>query len=109
MGKIIKFSRGETKLKSLLSERILSGIGSLPQNIGDCLKKSFSEISSFPIVKQKSFALTVSDNLSEDEESRIRAGVEEIIKSYEKEIFPVLKRLVEKEAEYCILMSKCNQ
>jgi hypothetical protein len=109
MGKVIKFPRNETQLKSLLNERIESGISSLPKDLADCLRNSFLEISSFSIVKQKSFDLEVSDKLSEQEISTIKKGVEEIIKAYERDILPVLKRLAEKEAELCMLKAKCNQ
>jgi hypothetical protein len=109
MGKVIKFSRSETKLKSLLSERIESGISSLPKDLADCLRNSLIEISSFSIVKQKSFDLVVSDNLPEEDLSTIKEGVEEIIKAYEKDVLPVLERLAEKEAELCMLKSICNQ
>ncbi len=109
MGKVIKFQRSETKLESLLSERIESGINDLPKNLANCLRNSFSEISSFSIVKQRSFDLVVSDNLPEEEYSRIKEGVQEIIQTYEKEILPVLKRLTEKEAELCMLKYQNNQ
>ena len=109
MGKIIKFPISKKKLQSFLSERIGTILGSLPKDIADCLRDSFIEVSSFSIVKQKSFDLVVSDNLSEEELSQIKEGVEEIIKSYEKDILPVLKRLAEKEAELCMLKFNFNQ
>jgi hypothetical protein len=109
MGKIIKFPISKIKSQFFISERIENILDSLPKDIADCLRDSFIEISSFSIVKQKSFDLVVSDNLSEEELFQIKVGVEEILKSYEKDILPVLKRLAEKEAELCMLKFNSNQ
>jgi hypothetical protein len=109
MGKIIKFPISKIKLQSFLSERIETILDSLPKDIAGCIRDSFLEISSLSIVKQKSFDLVVSDNLSEEELFQIKVGVEKIIKSYEKDILPVLKRLAEKEAEICMLKFNFSQ
>lgn len=109
MGKIIKFPISKIQLQSFLSERIEAILGSLPKDISDCLRDSFLEISSFSIVKQKSFDLVVPDSLSDEELYHVKVGVEEIIKSYEKDILPVLKRLAEKEAELCMLKFNVSQ
>ncbi len=103
MGKVITFPGKETKVHSLLSKGLESEISNFPPELSDCFRNFTLELTSLSIVKKKSFELVVSDNLSEEELTKIKDGVDKIISSYRNDIVPVLKRLVEKEAELCIL------
>jgi hypothetical protein len=109
MARIINFPSKGIKPKSILSDKIKSTIDSLPDELAECLSNSFSEICSFPIVKQKSFNVVVPSDLQENDLSKIKESIEIIIKSYQDEILPVLKRLSEKEAELCMLRQKINR
>jgi len=85
-----------------------SEIDSFPYELAQCFRELFLETYSFPIVKQKSFNVAVPDYLQENDLSKIKESVGVIVKSYEKEILPVLQRLAEKETELCMLRYKIN-
>lgn len=109
MGKILKFQIDTDKTLSVLSNEIESDIKKLPQRMGICLKESFNDISSLSVIHQKSFNLVVPDNLTSEERLVIEEGVNEIIKHYQTDLLTILKRLALKEAELCMLKSKCGQ